>query len=298
MLELDQVVRQNQRACLSFAKSGRAEAELFQTYPELPSLIERERQAKLNSMMLQSRARDQESKSGSISKGKAVNIDDSGSSSFARHSRPGSSKGRSSVSKSPLLKPRSSTSDLIFEMDEGSVVNDTDAVDPSTSVRGFSQRHGAEQNQTPPSSLPIDQISPHSEMTAPAFERHANLPVPKNPLLLPNQINSEVADNPFGISQTTSKGSKPWGSAPLGSHKLDMKDIMAQASLNRVSNISSGLSHQDHKSVLAAGSMPKISQRARKKQQQQQPLQHAPSPEVIQTDNHQKQELYKLQIGH
>ena len=274
MLELDQVVRQNQRACLSFAKSGRAEAELFQTYPELPSLIERERQAKLDSMMLQSRARDQESKYGSISKGKAVNIDDSGSSSFTRHSRPGSSKGRSSVSKSPLLKARSSASDLIFEMDEGSVVNDTDAIDSSTSVREFSQRHGAEQNQTHPSRLTSDQICHHSE-------GHANLPVPKKPSPLPHQIKSEVADNPFDISQTTSRGSKPWGSAPLGSHKLDMKDIMAQASLNRVSNISSGFSHQDHKSVLAAGSVPKISQRARKKQQQQQPLQHAPSPEVI-----------------
>lgn len=298
MLELDQVVRQNQCACLPFAKSGRAEAELFQTYPELPSIIERERQAKLDSMMLQSRARDQESRYGSISKGKAVNIDDSGSSPFTRHSRPGSSKGRSSVSKSPLLKARSSAPDLIFEMDEGSVANDTNAIDSSTSVQEISQRHGAGQNQTPPPSLPLDQIWLHSEMTAPAFEGHANLPVPKSPLPLPNQIKSDVADNPFNISQSISRGSKPWGSAPLGSHKLDMKDIMAQASLNRVSNISSGLSHQAHKSVLAAGSVPKISQKARKKQQQQQPLQPASSPEVIsQPDKDEQHELDTVHLA-
>lgn len=279
MLELDEVVRQNQRACLSYAKSGRAEAELLQTYPELPSIIERGRQAKLDSMILQSRVRDQDSRYGSFSKGKASNIDDSGSSPLARHSHPGSSKGRSSASKSPLLKARSSAVDLMFEMDEGGIGNDTYALDPSTPVREVSQRHGAGQNRTPPSSLPTDQIWLDTEMTGPASEEQANFPVSKSPLPLPSQITSDAANSPVDLSQTTPGRSKPWGSAPLDSHKLDMKDIMAQASLNRVSNISSGLSHQAHKAALTAGSLPKISQRARKKQQQQQPP--PPSPEVI-----------------
>lgn len=290
MLELDEVVRQNQRACLPFARSGRAEAELFQTYPELPSLIGRERQAKLDSIILQSRARDQDCRYGSFSKGKAVNIDDSGSSPLARHTRPGSSKGRSSASKSPLLKARSSAADLMFEMDEGGGADDTDALDPPTPVREFIQRHDAGQDQTPPSGLPADQIWLNTEMTGPALET-ANLPVPKSPLPLSNQIEPDVANSPFDISKTTSRGSKPWGSAPLGSHKLDMKDIMAQASSNRVSNISSGLSHHARKAALAASSLPKISQRARKKQQQPQP---PPSPEVISRPEQDGQhELYK-----
>lgn len=294
MLELDEVVRQNQRTFLPFARSGRAEAELFQTYPELPSIIERGRQAKLDSMILQSKARDQDSRYGSFAKGKTTNMDDSGSSP-SRHTRPGSSKGRSSVSKSPLLKARSSAVDLMFEMDEGGITNDTDILDPYTPVREFSQRYDAGQNKTPPPSLPADQSCLHSEMTAPALEERANSSTSKSLWPLPTETKSDIADSPFDISQTTSRGSKPWGSAPLGSHKLDMKEIMAQASSNRVSNISSGLSHQAHKAALTAGSLPKISQRARKKQQQQPPL--PPSPEVISPpDKDGQHDLYMVQL--
>lgn len=278
MLELDEVVRQNQLAYLPVARSGVAEAELFQTYPELPSLIEHGKQAKLDSMISQSRAREQDGRYGSYSRGKGISTDDSGLSPVVGHTRPGSSKGRSSGSKSPLLKARSSVADLMFEMDEGGIPNHTNALDQSTSLREVSQHPDARHNQTPPSSIPPNEIWLHSEMTAPAVGEHANLPILKSPLALPNQKNFEVADSPSEIGQITPRVSKPWGSAPLGSDKLDMKDIMAQASLNRVSNISSGLSHQAHKAALAAGSLPKMSQRARKKQQQQQP---PPSPEVI-----------------
>lgn len=296
MLELDQVVRQNQRTCLPIAKSGKAEAELLQSYPELPSLIERGRQAKLDSMILQSRARDQEGRYGSFSKGKAISVDDSGSSPFARQTRPGSSKGRSSASKSPLLKAKSSAPDLMFEMDEGGTINDQATPDLSQPVREVSQLHDAGQNQTPPSSLPAGPIWLHPEMTASALEQYADLSFSKCPLPLPDQTKADVANSPFDISPTTSRGSKPWGSAPLGSQKLDMRDIMAQASSNRVSNISSGLSHQAQKAALAAGSLPKISQRARKKQQQQQ--QPPPRlPEVISpSDKDGRHELHKVHL--
>lgn len=295
MLELDEVVRQNQRTFLPFARSGRAEAELFQTYPELPSIIERGRQAKLDSMIFHSKARDQDSRCGSFAKGKPINIDDSSTSPSPRHTRPGSSKGRNSASKSPLLKARSSAADLMFEMDEGGIANDIDILDPSTPVRECSQRYDAGQNQTPPPSLPADQSWLHSEMTAPALEEHAKSSTSKSTLPLSNDIKSDVANSPLDISPTTSRGSKPWGSAPLGSHKLDMKEIMAQASSNRVSNISSGLSHQAHKAALAAGSLPKISQRARKKQQQQPPP--PPSPEVISPpDKDGQHDLYKVHL--
>lgn len=290
MLELDEVVRQNQRACLPTAKSGRAEAELFETYPELPSIIERGRQAKLDSIILQSRTRDQDSRYGSVSKGKGINMDESGSSPSTRHSRPGSSKGRSSASKSPLLKARSSTADLIFEMDEGDIANDADALDQSTHVRNVSHPQDAGQNQTPPSNFPNERTLLHSSTMAPALEEPPDLPISKIQLPLIDQLTSDVADSPIEISQTTSRSSKPWGSAPLGSHKLDMKDIMAQASLNRVSNISSGLSHQAHSTALVPESLPKISQRARRKQQHRQPS--PPPPEVNRPSD--KDELYRV----
>ncbi|MCJ1469554.1 hypothetical protein MMC07_008188 [Pseudocyphellaria aurata] len=289
MLELDEVVRQNQLAHSPIARSGAAEAELFQIYPELPGLIELGKRAKIDSMVSHSRARELDGRYGSFSRGKGISTDDSSSSPVVGHTRPGSSRGRSSASKSPLLKARSSVADLMFEMDEGGVPCDKTSLDQSSSFREASQHHDAGHNQTPPLSIPTNQIWLHSEMTAPAEGEPANLPISKSPLALPDQTKFEVANSPSEIGQTTSRGSKPWGSAPLGSDKLDMKDIMAQASLNRVSNISSGLSHQARKTALAG--LPKMSQRARKKQQQQ-PL---PSPEAISPpDKDSQRELDRL----
>ena len=55
MLELDEVVRQNQLACLPIAKSGRAEDDLIEKYPRLPELMERSKLIKIDSVSLQTR---------------------------------------------------------------------------------------------------------------------------------------------------------------------------------------------------------------------------------------------------
>ncbi len=264
MLELDEVVRQNQLACLPVSKSGKTEAELFQTYPELPGRIYQGRKAKLDSITIQSRTRDEEPRYGSFSKGKGASVDDSG---LAQDGRPRSSRGRSSTSKSPSLKARSSAADLMFDMDEGEVA-DTNLLAQVSPTHDLPDRQVLQMSQNPSASPTADQFWSSSEMRGSAAGNDIDV---GSTLPLIDQSNPHCSDRTVSKAQTPIlRDIKPWGSAPLNSHKFDMKDIMAQASSNRVSNISSGLSNQAQKAALGAGSLPKMSQRARKKQQQQQ----------------------------
>ena len=73
------------------------------------------------------------------------------------------------------------------------------------------------------------------------------------------------------VSSPPHTAAKPWGSSPMSGAKLGMKDIMAQASSSRTSNISLGLKSQAlGERSEAASTAPKLSQKERKRQQQQQ----------------------------
>lgn len=279
MLELDEVVRQNQLACLPIAKSGIAEAKLLQTYPELISMIERGRQAKLVSMVSQYRPREEEIRYGSFSKGKGPVLDDSA---FAQSGRPSSSKGQRSASKSPLLRARASTADLMFDMDEGDSLV-TIFFKPPTPILSYPNHPVSIPEQT--SITPTaDRTLTIPEMKASTTEKQTASGLLETPLSFTDHNSSTISKKCLANEQTlTLRDANPWASTTLASQKLDMKDIMAQASSIRVSNISSSLSIQAQKPASVAGSLPKMSQRARKKQQQQQPL--ATASDIISPDN-------------
>lgn len=266
MLELDEVVRQNQLACLPVAKSDRAEAALLQAYPELCGMIERGRQARLDSMAFPYRSREEEMSYGSFPKVKGTVLDDLAS---AQSGRPSSSKGQRSAPKSPLLRARPSTADLMFDMEEGDST-DTTIFEPPAPI--------FDHLNYPVSRPELTSITPTAyralatrEMKASTIEKHNGSELLEAPLLFADQKSYPISKKSFANEQTrTHRDTKPWASTAIASHKLDMKDIMAQASSIRPSNIFSSLSSQAQKPTSAASSLPKISQRARKKQQQQQ----------------------------
>ena len=284
MADLDDVVRQNQLACLPFAKSGRAEAELLEKYPDLVDVIDRGKRAKIDSMALQSRLHEDEIRFASSLKARAGFPEDHNSSASTEKSRRRPSKDRMLSSKSPSLKAKTSVNDLIFDMDEGDgplpAQSGHEARDMDGTLVGPERQDGrAFRIETPASSLPRDEIWFDSKCKALS-------PVPDSAL-----ATSQKASNVFGISAGASSSrdvgspdsAKPWGSAALNSTKLDMKAIMAQASSKRESNISSGLSSQAKIAEAAAGSGGnRMSQRERKRQQQQQqqqqPIEPHPSP--------------------
>ena len=274
MLELDEVVRQNQRACLPFAKSGKAEADLHEQYPELTEMTERARRAIVDSMALHSRLHEDELRFSGSLKSRAAFPDDLSQSPSAQKSRRRSSKAQS-PRLSPLLKPRSSVADLMFEMDEGEE-SDTEKTRPATT---FHEGHGtARYDQLPGPSLGLPAEEPWIDSKGLAMPTSANHSMAASPNPWPKSHDDDVAHSPRAI--TPSENTKPWGSSALASSKLDMKEIMAQASSNRVSNISAGLSLRAQRTDIGPGSLPgKMSQRERKKQQQAQQHQLAsPTP--------------------
>lgn len=266
MLELDEVVRQNQLACLPVAKSGIAEAALLQAYPELSVMIERGRQARLDSMAFRYRSREEEMRYGGFPKVKGPVLDELA---FVQAGRPSSSKGQSSAPKSPLLRARSSTADLMFDMEGDST--DKPFFEPLAPILDHPNYPVSRPEQT--SVTPTaDRNLAIREMKASKIEKQTGTRLLETPLSFTDQNSSTISKKSFANEQTRiHRDAKPWASTTLASHQLDLKDIMAQASSNRVSNISSSLSSQTQKPASATSSLPKMSQRARKRQQQRQP---------------------------
>ncbi|RMZ90104.1 hypothetical protein DV736_g2671, partial [Chaetothyriales sp. CBS 134916] len=117
--ELDEVVRQNQQACMPFARSGRAETELLDRNPELLELIEQGRQRRADSMRLRSRLAEDEQRSANYQKFRVG--------SFEQKSSP-QARSKASFTETPSPRPSPAISakdgkeDLPFEMDEDSVI--------------------------------------------------------------------------------------------------------------------------------------------------------------------------------
>jgi hypothetical protein len=241
MLELDVVVRQNQLACLPFAKSGRAEAELLDRYPELTSSMERSKQVKIDSMALRSRLHEDEVK----------------------------------VTRQPSLKP--STNDLMFDMEEDQGAKDNTRrgsttphaspciapqSPPSMPQDMWYDSRGKALSPVSPRMLAQSQKS----LGASSASLSRTFELPSSMQLPPAKSSPSIKQNPL------------WNAQPLKSTKLDMKTIMAQADETRKSNISSGLSQSSAGYSAIKATPMKMSQKDRKKQQQQQQLAQASSP--------------------
>lgn len=273
MLELDDVVRQNQLACLPVAKSGRAEDDLIEKYPQLLELMARSKLIKIDSIALQTRLHEREAKSSGGSRSKAAFLEGFDQSSSVPKSRSRASRDRTGQSKSPSLRAKGSIPDLMFEMEEDEGP-EAEAADKHTPDRR--RRHKANNSE---SLLPPPQIT----MVDNPGERGAASPSKAEDIFaastIPSSYKSQVIST--GKSSSDMNGKQPWAPPAMTAVKLDMKDIMAQASSNRVSNISAGLSFPAKESEASAGGLPtKLSQKERKKQQQQQQLR---SPQPIPT---------------
>ena len=292
MLELDQVVRGNQLACLPIAKSGRAEAELHERYPELATLMERSKRAKIDSMALQSRLHEDEIKSVSVSKTRASNPGEGSTPLSTRSSRHSSSRERPSNPSSPSLKAKLSTNDLMFHMD--------DEIEPTPGKGVFSQQRSSSskgkgrqdpdglQSQIPLSSLPHEEIWFKSNEKAfsdvPADLAPSSLLSHATPSPAAHSPGQEYQEKASTSGKPPTIDATPWGYNALASPKLDMKDILSQASANRTSHLASALSRgRGNEEVSKINLGTRLSQKERKKQMQQQQLLQgsmAPSPEI------------------
>ena len=246
LLELDEVVRANQLAYLPFAKSSRSEMVLLEKFPQLSEARDRERQARIDSAAHAMRGPDREAR-GSVSlNSKAAQ---------QKPQRRASNEARSAVS-SPRVRPKTSTADLIFRMDEDEEVITKDMSGPT--------RDRPDQR-----TIGITDADLGRTLSSPV-QSHAQSATSLQPEHSPGQTSPTV-----GSSNHTNR---PWGASALSSEKLNMKEIMAQTSTKRGSNLSLGLSAQaKSQTKVNATFAGKVSQRERKKQQQDSQMEAQPT---------------------
>ncbi|KAI9702786.1 MAG: hypothetical protein M1836_008000 [Candelina mexicana] len=265
LLELDQVVRDNQLAFLPIAKSGRAEDLLHEKYPELAATIERGRQAKIQSLAAEIRQREE-------------NV----------WRRP--SKDASLIPQSPNLKSKTSAADLMFDMDDDEAMlgkrNNLRTSQQESLPRGYESRTQSITNLTGPSPHSIDVNAQHDvngKVTVPSEDGSIGSP---SPMLGPPLVSSssKPTTNPGDLpSKSGSMRSTPWDTGTVPLTKLDLKEIMAQTSSSRPSNIALGLSLESKRDEVGSKSFAsRTSQKERKKhqfqQQQKQPMVETPIP--------------------
>ncbi|MCJ1245362.1 hypothetical protein MMC30_002566 [Trapelia coarctata] len=287
MLELDEVVRQNQLACLPFAKSGRAEAVLHERHSELAALLDRGKRIKVDSMAIQSRLHEHESKLITSGKSKVAAAGDARRSSNIEPPRPGSSRSDSAKFNSPLLKARASTNDLMFDMDEDAGV-ESPRMGPSDRaanryIRTEQDRYDAQDPRTPVSSLPREEIwfdSRGKALSPPAMPTESDSLKALGGAGSSSQDQSHKSQTPASSARTiqSSNDRAPWKTVSFDPPKLDLRDIMAQTPSPSPSLLTSGLSKRAGNAEVKVGAGSKLSQKERKKQLQQQQLTQGLAP--------------------
>lgn len=204
---------------------------------------------------------------------KAGGVDKSTSSPSARKTKPLHSSEGKTVVNSPELKSKQSTGDLMFQMDEEG------ALSPAPPRKGKSLSGG-------PSSEDIGgsrRVSgPSLASSQPKLSQGDSLDERSYLDAKMSSIDSAGVGSPAGgLSPTPQKiqsgsptpgnsaSKAPWGSPVISGAKRDLKEIMAEALQSRVSNLTLGMSGRQN--ATTGGSFtPKLSQRERKKLQQQQ----------------------------
>ncbi|QDS72141.1 hypothetical protein FKW77_004181 [Venturia effusa] len=273
LVELDATSQRLQQNCSIFARSGRAEELLAERYPDLEKRIALERQSKIDSILLLNKYGDTGPRASASFR--AGSFHEMSSETPLQHkTKRRSSKdvtaGLSSPTMSPTLNSKRSVHDLIFDMDE----EDEEDLPPLSSLTDRLREAASPHTRSSPTSFPSQPgDSPFSKAAlsnaAPlSFQRASAdaIPSPKEP-------------------------GRPWGATPLPSSKLNIKEVIEQASSSRTSTLSIGLSARGSTEPKSSGSFTgKLSQKERKKMLQAQlqgnsspvlapePAQASPSP--------------------
>lgn len=274
LVELGEIVRENQLAFLPFAKSGRADAELLEKHAYLAGQLEQARERRIDSMQLRSRLHEDEGRSGSFKKFRVGSLDRNSSSPLTPRTNRTSSRQSVSPGASPSLLPEDAGSDLLFEMDD----------ERTSSKRRPARSSNPASNPVSPDLRPLDHES-HLEDGTPTRREDEWFDAKGRPLAssldmgppslgssfpLPQYSGSpSMSRTPNTTTMTTGFGTKstPWSNVTSTPTKTELRDIMAEASVTRPSNLTLAM---NAKISETAKGVQKLSQKERKKMQQQQ----------------------------
>ena len=246
MEDLNEMVRENQLTTLPIAKSNIAEEELLDRNPELAANIERGRQIKIDSMSLQSRLHEDEARAERLYK---------------------------QASKSPMLVAKTSLTELVFDMEDDSGRPSSNRKTTSRSSEMPQDEKAQEmdtQQPTTPLRYGISTFVHDDEEFLAMSPTVAMNSLPALSLPSPGaSVDSQLPSSHHMAVKAPVDSSSPWSKSSFSAEKLDMKQIMAQASETQ-SNISARIAGASSNSGVKSGAGAKVSQKERKRQHQQQ----------------------------
>ncbi|KAL4932640.1 BTB domain and ankyrin repeat protein [Aspergillus undulatus] len=258
--ELDYVCHDNQMTAFPISRGRNSIEYIYEKYPELVSSIEANKRRLVDSMRLKSRV----SKIDLHEKPRASTEKPAASPSQTKQKAAMNKDHNATPCDSPLLKSKHSTGDLMFQMDD----------EPLDLGKGKAPDRGTKTADGPDDTPVIDSSLQDATSLVERSYLDDRVVSPKD---------ASLAKSPSGLQATAPQGKNgsitpsssqvPWGStAVVSGAKKNLKDIMSEASEARVSNISLGISARRENSSSFA---PKLSQKERKKMQQQQALEMA-----------------------
>ncbi|KAJ5093442.1 hypothetical protein N7456_009303 [Penicillium angulare] len=260
--DLDKVCQENQLACYPISRGRNTESYILEKYPEIVSSMETDKRRRIDAMALQSRLSQVESYDLRPRTTEKFNA----SPSIRKSSKSGNVREFTSPNSSPMLKPRQSTNDLMFQMDE-------EAVLPSPDMKGKAAARGIRfsetENRSHPDSPALGGSIPEAESLEDRGFLDQEMASPRDASLAesPTEARAIAMHKKRAPAQSASAASVPWSSPVISDGKKDLKDIMGETSQSRVSNLTLGM---EGKREISGNFTPKISQKERRKIQQQQ----------------------------
>jgi hypothetical protein len=271
LVELDEVIRSNQRAHLPVSRGGEAEAELLSRVPDLAGLLAQSRQRRIDAMALRSRFDQDEERFVYPGQPKFGSLERSSpSASTLRIGRKVLEAEQTiSATASPVLKAKDSANDMIFDMDDEQSkgtpsrsrrFSSTSSIGPDLPELAEDSYAASPIAAGAAQGLDVGQIDDQDVAFSSSLggQKTSDLAIASNK-------GKELMSQASTIN--TPSATRPWDSARFQSIKVDMKEILAQSS-SQTSNISLGMATQ--KDRRSSGTFTsKLSQKERKKLQQQ-----------------------------
>lgn len=264
--ELDSVCHDNQMACFPISRGRNSDEYIFEKYPELVTSIEHDKQKRIDSMKIKSRIDQVEAHEGKTRQTSSEKTPGSQSASKAK------APAAANIGGSPVLKSKQSTSDLMFQMDEEATL-----LTPGDSTKGKAAIRGPADGR--PYAIESSPMLGSSLAEEESFGERSfldgQMASPQDTLLAESPSESRAGalqrkkDGSLPSPAANPSSAAPWGSPVLTPSKKDLKDIMAETSDTQVSNFSLGMPKEARRES-SGNFTPKLSQKERKKIQQQQ----------------------------
>lgn len=264
--ELDSVCHDNQMACFPISRGRNSDEYIFEKYPELVTSIDHDKQKRIDSMKIKSRIDQVEAHEGKTRQTSSEKTPGSQSASKAK------APAAANIAGSPVLKSKQSTSDLMFQMDEEATL-----LTPGDSTKGKAAIRGPADGR--PYAIESSPMLGSSLAEEESFGERSfldgQMASPQDTLLAESPSESRAGalqkkkDGFLHSPAANPSSAAPWGSPVLTPSKKDLKDIMAETSDTQVSNFSLGMPKEARRES-SGNFTPKLSQKERKKIQQQQ----------------------------